>query len=146
MALLFQEIVEGVRNGQKCLRPTTELSCEEEVTSLMKRCWAEDPADRPDFTSLKATIRRLNKKHTISQNRRFGGYCAITVRQDQHPSLIKLDDVCLVMKNSDIHHRGNLNIPAGTFIFQLLYSALPRSPAYKEITFISADTSLYKST
>ncbi|XP_046686869.1 atrial natriuretic peptide receptor 1 isoform X2 [Homalodisca vitripennis] len=56
-----KEIVEGVRNGQKCLRPTTELSCEEEVTSLMKRCWAEDPADRPDFTSLKATIRRLNK-------------------------------------------------------------------------------------
>uniref|UniRef100_A0A1B6L105 Guanylate cyclase n=1 Tax=Graphocephala atropunctata TaxID=36148 RepID=A0A1B6L105_9HEMI len=56
-----KEIVEGVRNGQKCLRPTTELACEEEVTSLMKRCWAEDPADRPDFTSLKATIRRLNK-------------------------------------------------------------------------------------
>lgn len=57
-----REIVEAVRNGQKCLRPnTTELSCEEEVANLMKRCWAEDPADRPDFSTLKATIRRLNK-------------------------------------------------------------------------------------
>lgn len=60
------EIVEGVRNGSKCLRPTTELPCEEEVTSLMKRCWAEDPADRPDFTTLKATIRRLNKWVTLT--------------------------------------------------------------------------------
>lgn len=56
------EIVEGVRNSQKCLRPNmTEISCEEEVGNLMKRCWTEDPADRPDFTTLKAAIRKLNK-------------------------------------------------------------------------------------
>lgn len=39
----------------------TEMSCEEEVGNLMKRCWTEDPADRPDFTTLKAAIRKLNK-------------------------------------------------------------------------------------
>lgn len=56
------EIVEGVRSTGKCLRPsTTELCCDEEVSALMKRCWAEDPADRPDFNTLKATIRKLNK-------------------------------------------------------------------------------------
>ncbi|KAK9509451.1 hypothetical protein O3M35_006765 [Rhynocoris fuscipes] len=61
---LFIEIVESVKNcsGTKCLRPSTsDLCCDEEVSALMKRCWAEDPADRPDFNSLKATIRKLNK-------------------------------------------------------------------------------------
>lgn len=59
-----REIIEGVRNSQKCLRPNmTEISCEEEVGNLMKRCWTEDPADRPDFTTLKAAIRKLNKDY-----------------------------------------------------------------------------------
>uniref|UniRef100_T1HHX7 PK_Tyr_Ser-Thr domain-containing protein n=1 Tax=Rhodnius prolixus TaxID=13249 RepID=T1HHX7_RHOPR len=60
----YPEIVESVKNcsGAKCLRPSTaELCCDEEVSALMKRCWAEDPADRPDFNTLKATIRKLNK-------------------------------------------------------------------------------------
>lgn len=62
LEILITEIVEGVRSNQKCLRPNTnELSCEEEVGNLMKRCWTEDPADRPDFTTLKAAIRKLNK-------------------------------------------------------------------------------------
>lgn len=62
VSLTPREIVEGVRSGGKCLRPsTTELCCDEEVSALMKRCWAEDPADRPDFNSLKTTIRKLNK-------------------------------------------------------------------------------------
>ncbi|XP_065214464.1 atrial natriuretic peptide receptor 1-like isoform X2 [Planococcus citri] len=59
-----QEIIDGVRSSQKCLRPNTnELSCEEEVGNLMKKCWTEDPADRPDFTTLKAAIRKLNKDY-----------------------------------------------------------------------------------
>jgi len=28
---------------------------------MMTKCWAEDPLDRPDFTALKVTIRKLNK-------------------------------------------------------------------------------------
>ncbi|XKL59222.1 hypothetical protein PGB90_000238 [Kerria lacca] len=40
-----------------------EISCEEEVGNLMKRCWTEDPADRPDFTTLKAAIRKLNNRY-----------------------------------------------------------------------------------
>ncbi|RZF48575.1 hypothetical protein LSTR_LSTR011900 [Laodelphax striatellus] len=57
-----KEIVEGIRNGSECMRPSTsDLTCEEEVTTLMTRCWAEDPAERFDFATLKAVIRKLNK-------------------------------------------------------------------------------------
>ncbi|KAE9531372.1 hypothetical protein AGLY_010578 [Aphis glycines] len=56
------EIVDSVKSKEKCLRPSVvDLSCDEEVGLLMKRCWTEDPADRPDFTTLKAVIRKLNK-------------------------------------------------------------------------------------
>ncbi|XP_014255995.1 atrial natriuretic peptide receptor 1 isoform X2 [Cimex lectularius] len=55
-----REIVEGVKSGG--LRPsTTGICCEEELSALMRRCWEEEPADRPDFNTLKATIRKLNK-------------------------------------------------------------------------------------
>lgn len=27
----------------------------------MRRCWAQDSADRPDFPALKQTIRKINK-------------------------------------------------------------------------------------
>ncbi|XP_053615286.1 atrial natriuretic peptide receptor 1-like isoform X4 [Plodia interpunctella] len=46
------------------LRPNTShhRSCEaDDATELMKRCWAEDPTERPDFAHLKGAIRRLNK-------------------------------------------------------------------------------------
>ncbi|XP_050066957.1 atrial natriuretic peptide receptor 1 isoform X3 [Aphis gossypii] len=57
-----KEIVDSVKSKEKCLRPSVvDLSCDEEVGVLMKRCWTEDPADRPDFTTLKAVIRKLNK-------------------------------------------------------------------------------------
>ncbi|KZC11079.1 Atrial natriuretic peptide receptor 2 [Dufourea novaeangliae] len=60
-----KEIVEGVkRGGGSPLRPTIdETSVEEVVATLMKRCWAEDAADRPDFSALKQTIRKINKDH-----------------------------------------------------------------------------------
>ncbi|XP_025416867.1 atrial natriuretic peptide receptor 1-like isoform X4 [Sipha flava] len=59
-----KEIVDSVKSKEKCLRPSVaDLSCDEEVGALMKRCWTEDPADRPDFTTLKAVIRKLNKDY-----------------------------------------------------------------------------------
>ncbi|XP_031842737.1 atrial natriuretic peptide receptor 1 [Nomia melanderi] len=58
------EIVEGVkRGGGSPLRPAIDSSVEEVVSNLMKRCWAEDAADRPDFSALKQTIRKINKDH-----------------------------------------------------------------------------------
>lgn len=65
--LSFSEIVDGVRNGPEPgaqpLRPLIDESntCDDDVARLMKQCWAEDYADRPDFSILKNTIRRMNK-------------------------------------------------------------------------------------
>ncbi|XP_047115101.1 atrial natriuretic peptide receptor 1-like isoform X1 [Schistocerca piceifrons] len=61
-----KEIVENVKNGGKPLfRPTiSDSSCEDEVVGqLMRRCWADDPAERPTFQELKAAIRRLNREN-----------------------------------------------------------------------------------
>ncbi|XP_024887410.1 atrial natriuretic peptide receptor 1-like isoform X2 [Temnothorax curvispinosus] len=63
-----KEIVEGVRRGGSSpLRPVIdEASVEEEVATLMRRCWAQDSADRPDFPALKQTIRKINKDYESS--------------------------------------------------------------------------------
>ncbi|KAL0132007.1 hypothetical protein PUN28_000049 [Cardiocondyla obscurior] len=63
-----KEIVEGVRRGGGSpLRPAIdETSVEEEVATLMRRCWAQDAADRPDFPALKQTIRKINKDYESS--------------------------------------------------------------------------------
>ncbi|XP_076650294.1 atrial natriuretic peptide receptor 1 [Halictus rubicundus] len=62
--LTESEIVETVkRGGGSPLRPAIDSSVEEVVSNLMKRCWAEDAADRPDFSALKQTIRKINKDH-----------------------------------------------------------------------------------
>ncbi|XP_043212979.1 atrial natriuretic peptide receptor 2-like, partial [Amphibalanus amphitrite] len=57
-----KEIVENVRNGQKPpFRPAIDDDmADEEVLQMMRRCWSEDPVDRPDFHALKGIIRRLN--------------------------------------------------------------------------------------
>lgn len=60
---LLTEIVQKVRNGQKpYFRPSTDNSrhCEE-LTILMEGCWAEDPAERPDFSHIKIFMMKLNK-------------------------------------------------------------------------------------
>ncbi|EGI69253.1 Atrial natriuretic peptide receptor B [Acromyrmex echinatior] len=58
------KIIEGVRRGGGSpLRPVIDdASVEEEVATLMRRCWAQESADRPDFPALKQTIRKINKK------------------------------------------------------------------------------------
>lgn len=65
MDLSPREIVENVKNGQKVsFRPSVdELTCEEEVMNLMRRCWAEEAADRPDFHALKTAVRKINSDY-----------------------------------------------------------------------------------
>lgn len=61
---LAAEIVENVKNGgHPPFRPSTEEEGvgEEEVIAMMKKCWAEECMERPDFQQLKSIIRRLNK-------------------------------------------------------------------------------------
>ncbi|XP_011068793.1 PREDICTED: atrial natriuretic peptide receptor 1 [Acromyrmex echinatior] len=63
-----KEIIEGVRRGGGSpLRPVIDdASVEEEVATLMRRCWAQESADRPDFPALKQTIRKINKDYESS--------------------------------------------------------------------------------
>lgn len=32
-----------------------------DVLGIIRRCWAEDPLERPDFNTLKSMIRKFNK-------------------------------------------------------------------------------------
>ncbi|XP_051907043.1 atrial natriuretic peptide receptor 2 [Hippocampus zosterae] len=68
MDLSPKEIVQKVRNGQKpYFRPTTDTRCHsEELTILMEGCWAEDPAERPDFGHIKIYMAKLNKEGSTS--------------------------------------------------------------------------------
>jgi hypothetical protein len=65
-----------VKNGQKpYFRPTLlssqattasgdeeyEGCSSEELLTMIRRCWAEDPTERPDFHALKTIIKRINK-------------------------------------------------------------------------------------
>ncbi|CAK1545472.1 unnamed protein product [Leptosia nina] len=62
-----KEIIEAVRSAGFRPNTTHHRSCEaEDATELMRRCWAEDPAERPDFAHLKHAIRRLNKSQESS--------------------------------------------------------------------------------
>ncbi|CAF0754736.1 unnamed protein product [Didymodactylos carnosus] len=55
------EIIANVKSGSG-LRPSIESGeCNHEIAQLMKRCWSEDPADRPDFTDIRQVMRRINK-------------------------------------------------------------------------------------
>ncbi|XP_052786459.1 atrial natriuretic peptide receptor 1-like isoform X4 [Mya arenaria] len=59
-----QEVVERVKSNSKPpFRPTLEeFDCPcDELADVIRRCWSEDPVDRPDFSALKSIIRKLNK-------------------------------------------------------------------------------------
>lgn len=53
----------------------------------MRRCWAQDSADRPDFPALKQTIRKINK-WVISLHEFYAN--SVTLRFTGHEFLIKI--------------------------------------------------------
>ncbi|XP_055545270.1 atrial natriuretic peptide receptor 1-like isoform X3 [Wyeomyia smithii] len=62
-----KEIIKLVKNGPESynapFRPKVDETSYEDVNNLMVKCWAEDPADRPDFNLLKTIIRKINKEN-----------------------------------------------------------------------------------
>ncbi|XP_054842332.1 atrial natriuretic peptide receptor 2 [Eublepharis macularius] len=68
MDLSPKEIVQKVRNSQRpYFRPTIDTRAHsEELAVLMERCWAQELAERPDFTQIKMFIRRFNKEGSTS--------------------------------------------------------------------------------
>ncbi|XP_078473475.1 atrial natriuretic peptide receptor 1-like [Lampetra planeri] len=66
MDLSPKEIVQKVKNGQRPhFRPSTDTSRHvEELGTLMRRCWAEEPSERPDFGYVKILLRKFNKERS----------------------------------------------------------------------------------
>lgn len=59
--LKYLVIVNSIKSGT-LLRPSIETGeCNIEIAQLMKRCWSEDPNERPDFTDIRQVMRRINK-------------------------------------------------------------------------------------
>ncbi|XP_014662991.1 PREDICTED: atrial natriuretic peptide receptor 1-like [Priapulus caudatus] len=59
-----KDIVDRVRAGQTSppFRPyIDDNEVDDDVHRLSMRCWAEDPAERPDFGAIKQIMRKLNK-------------------------------------------------------------------------------------
>ncbi|OTF71858.1 hypothetical protein BLA29_006560, partial [Euroglyphus maynei] len=49
-------------NNNEYLRPLLEEHmADEAVLQMVRRCWHEDPNERPDFLTLQSIIRRINK-------------------------------------------------------------------------------------
>ena len=66
-SIIILEIYDNVRRGLKpSYRPTLtdqfdEEPCSDELLNLVRKCWSEDPYERPDFQSLKSPIKIINK-------------------------------------------------------------------------------------
>lgn len=60
-----QEIIQMVKmqpsDTSKPFRPHISDNKHEDMNNLMVKCWNEDPYERPDFSALKSTIRKINK-------------------------------------------------------------------------------------
>ncbi|CAF2075185.1 unnamed protein product [Rotaria magnacalcarata] len=57
-----KEIFHSIKSGNETRPPFLGDNTLYEIGYLMKRCWQENPADRPDFTSILNTIKKLSKK------------------------------------------------------------------------------------
>ncbi|XP_013783431.2 atrial natriuretic peptide receptor 1-like, partial [Limulus polyphemus] len=58
-----KEIIERVKENRKPpFRPFLDENLyDDEVIQMIKKCWAEDPMERPDFHLLKSIVRRLSR-------------------------------------------------------------------------------------
>lgn len=60
---VYVEIVDRVALGEwPYLRPAVNTQAHsEELGLLMQRCWAEEPAERPEFSHIKVFLRKQNR-------------------------------------------------------------------------------------
>ncbi|XP_014662884.1 PREDICTED: atrial natriuretic peptide receptor 1-like [Priapulus caudatus] len=65
-----REIIENIKKPMEPpFRPQIDASsCTEQYAALMKRCWGEEPDQRPDFTMIQATMKIVNKGQKAKGN------------------------------------------------------------------------------
>lgn len=56
-----KEIIESIKSGNEFRPPFLGENTLYEIGHLMKRCWHENSNDRPDFTSIISTMKKLSK-------------------------------------------------------------------------------------
>jgi atrial natriuretic peptide receptor A len=56
-----KEIFQSIKSGNEVRPPFLADNTLYEIGHLMKRCWHENPTDRPDFTVILNTIKKLSK-------------------------------------------------------------------------------------
>ena len=60
-----QNIIEKVTAGG--FRPTVDkVAMDEELSSMMMKCWAEDPRERPDIGFVRSVVKKINKDNNSS--------------------------------------------------------------------------------
>jgi len=55
--------VKDTRQG--IFRPTLLEADDDDLLNMVRRCWAEEPNERPDFNTVKGLIKRINKYVSI---------------------------------------------------------------------------------
>ncbi|XP_055083902.1 atrial natriuretic peptide receptor 1-like [Periophthalmus magnuspinnatus] len=110
-----KEIVDRVVLGEwPCLRPTVDPQVHSpELGTLMTRCWAEEPTERPDFSQIQVLLRKQNKESrtNILDN--------LLSRMEQYAN--NLEE--LVEERTQAYHEEKRKAEA------LLYQILPHSVA-----------------
>ena len=56
-----KEIFDSIKSGNELRPPFLADNTLYEIGHLMKRCWQENPADRPDFPSILSPIKKLSQ-------------------------------------------------------------------------------------
>jgi len=59
--LTAREIFHAIKSGNDTRPPFLGDNTLYEIGHLMKRCWQENPTDRPDMTLILNTIKKLSK-------------------------------------------------------------------------------------
>ncbi len=60
-SITAKEIFHSIKAGNEIRPPFLGDNTLFEIGNLMKRCWQENPPDRPDFTLILNTIKKLSK-------------------------------------------------------------------------------------
>ncbi|GFO01810.1 guanylate cyclase [Plakobranchus ocellatus] len=116
-----KEITDKLKKGMKPLfRPTLEeFDCpNDELARVIRRCWAEEPAERPDFQALRTMIKKLNKdgdKGDILDN--------LLTRMEQYANNLE----ALVEERTSDYLQEKKKAE------ELLYNMLPKSVAHQLI-------------
>lgn len=78
------EIVELVKaGGRRPLRPHVDASeCEDGVEALLLSCWRESASERPDFSSLRTTVKKMCPSGSVPMQHFNSGLKKIIIKKE----------------------------------------------------------------